>query len=406
MFNRKSLLGTSWELTINKIFKTSLILFFVVSVTFSTIYTPQAILPTLQQFFQLSISETNLLLFSMLFTLMIATPLYIPIIKRYDKKKIMVFSIFFLFLSVSLSALADSYYLLLFSRILQGIFLPGFTAVMLSYVQEIYPKNSIGLGIGIYMAATSFGAVAGRLLAGWVTYMYSWEIAFFVFASLLLVALFALIFGLPSVKKDKSNTKQIINEQSIFHYFFDIKIISLLLIPMVVFFSFMSITTFITYRLHNMPFNFNESQLGNLFLILLVGVIVSPVAGKYSDTIGRVKIIFIGIISLITGIILTIFDIYGVIIGVGFVTIGMFSVQSVAPAYLGDLVPHDKGRVLLLYQIFFYFGGAMGTLIPTVLWSYYNYNGVAFLCLGLVILALLPLIYLTFTTKYNYRSLG
>ncbi|HHD79996.1 MAG TPA: MFS transporter, partial [Campylobacterales bacterium] len=369
---------------------------------FSTIYTPQAILPTLQQVFQLSMSETNLLLFSMLFVLMVATPFYIPIIKRYDKKKIMSFSIFFLFLSVLLSALADNYYLLLFSRVLQGIFLPGFTAVMLSYVQEIYPENRRGLGIGIYMAATSFGAVLGRLLAGWITYIYSWDIAFFVFASLLLVALLALLFGLPSTKIDNTKTKQIRSDKSIFYCFFQLEIISLLFIPMVVFFSFMSITTFIPYRLHNIPFGFNESQLGNIFLILLVGVVVSPIAGKYSDILGRVKIMFIGIFSLIIGMILTTTDLNSVIIiGIGFVTIGMFSVQSVAPAYLGDLVPHDKGHILLLYQIFFYFGGAMGTLVPTVVWSYYNYFGVIVLCLGVVILAILPLIYLTFTKKYN-----
>ena len=127
--------------------KTSLTLFFVVSVIFSTIYTPQAILLTLKEVFHTSIAETNLLLSGMLFVLMVATPLYTPIAKRWEKKKIMMVSIFFLFIAVGMSAFATSYELLLARRVMQGIFIPGITAIILSYVQEIYPKEHRGLWI-------------------------------------------------------------------------------------------------------------------------------------------------------------------------------------------------------------------------------------------------------------------
>lgn len=150
--------------------KISIALFFIVSVIFSTIYTPQAILPVLKETFHISVLETNLLLSGMLFVLMFSTPFYAPISNRFGKKKIMVFCTFFLFLSVLLSSVTSNFYVLLFSRFLQGVFVPGITAIMLSYVQEIYPKSHRGFGMGIYMAATSFGAVIGRLLAGWITF--------------------------------------------------------------------------------------------------------------------------------------------------------------------------------------------------------------------------------------------
>jgi len=177
--------------------KISVTLFFVVSVIFSTIYTPQAILPVLKQTFHISVLETNLLLSGMLFVLMFSTPFYAPISNRFGKKKIMVVATFCLFLSVLLSSMSSNFYVLLLSRFMQGLFVPGITAIMLSYVQEIYPKSHRGLGMGIYMAATSFGAVMGRLLAGWVTYLYSWRVAFLVFAILLVIAFIAMIFALP-----------------------------------------------------------------------------------------------------------------------------------------------------------------------------------------------------------------
>ncbi|MDX1810268.1 MAG: MFS transporter [Sulfurospirillaceae bacterium] len=372
----------------------SITLFFVVSVIFSTIYTPQAILPVLKQVFHIGVAETNLLLSGMLFVLMIATPFYAPISNRWSKKNIMVFSTFFLFIAVSLSAVASNFYLLLFSRILQGIFVPGITAIMLSYVQEIYPKSYVGLGMGIYMAATSFGAVIGRLLAGWVTYIYSWRMAFAVFAVFLLVALIAMIFGLPANTAGNIIKKEIIKKKDIVLYLSNPRILSVLLIPTVVFFSFMAISTFATYHLAQAPFNLNSSEIGNIFLVLLLGVFISPLAGRYSDIVGRVRILFLGVGILILGIILTLsHSSLFIIVGIGFVTLGMFSVQSVTPTYIGELVPSNRGVTAVLYQTFFYLGGCLGTLLPSIAWKYYHYSGVAILCITLLLLGIAPLVF-------------
>ncbi len=80
--------------------KISIILFFVVSIIFSIIYTPQAILPTLEKVFDIGIIKTNSLLFGMIFTLMIATPFYIIASNRWEKKKIMIYATFFLLLQL------------------------------------------------------------------------------------------------------------------------------------------------------------------------------------------------------------------------------------------------------------------------------------------------------------------
>lgn len=137
----------------------------------------------------------------MLFVMMISTPFYAPISNRFAHKNIMLFSLFFLFLSVLLSSVTTNFYILLFSRFLQGMFLPGITAIMLSYVQEIYPKSYRGLGLGIYMAATGFGAVIGCLLAGWITFLYSWKMAFLSFAVLLFIAFIAMLLHCQNLKE-------------------------------------------------------------------------------------------------------------------------------------------------------------------------------------------------------------
>jgi len=334
----------------------------------------------------------------MLFVLMIATPFYAPFIRRFEKKKIMMVALFFLSLALLLSALARSYEMLLFSRLIQGIFLPAITATMLSYVQEIYPKEHRGLGMGIYMASTAFGAVIGRLLAGWITYLYSWREAFGVFALLLLVALLAMKLGLPTTQNPLESETSVPNKTRLKPSFpINLKIFAILLIPMVVFFSFMAITTFVIYHLAQAPFLLNEAQLGNLFLVLLLAVVVSPLAGRYSDRFGRINILFLALLSLMLGMVLTLSSsLILIIIGMGLVTIGMFSVQSVTPTYLGDLVPENRSTMAVMYQTFFYFGGAMGTILPLLAWKYGGYDGVVMLCFSLVVLGVSPFGYVVF----------
>jgi len=171
-------------------------------------------------------AQTNLLLSGMLFVLMVVTPLYTPFVRRFEKKKIMMVSLFLLFVAVLLSAYAASYEVLLLSRVLQGIFIPGITAIMLAYVQDIYPQKHRGLGMGVYMAATGFGAVMGRLLAGWMTYAYSYKEAFGVFTLLLLLALGAMAwgvwdFGIMLFPTKKSiNFKDELREKNIFRHIY------------------------------------------------------------------------------------------------------------------------------------------------------------------------------------------
>ena len=177
--------------------------------------------------------------------------------------------------------------------------------------------------------------------------------------------------------------------QLFWQYLRDKKFLSVLLIPMVVFFTFMAMTTFVTYHLSLAPYSLNESTLGSLFLVLLLAVVVSPLAGRLSDSVSRVTLIYMGIFFLILGLFLMLLSpLSMVIVGLGFVVIGMFTVQSVAPTYLVALAPHDKATITVLYQSFFYFGGVMGTLLPSLAWAYGGFDGVVWVCVWLLLLGI------------------
>lgn len=378
-------------------------MFFVTTSIFSSIYTPQAMLPELKIAFHIDITKVNLLISAMLYVLILGTPIYAPISAAIGRKKTMVFSTLLLIIPTFVAALAPTFSWLLICRIFQGLFIPGVTAIMLAYVLVTYPKENVGLAIGMYMSASSLGGVLGRLLAGWITQWFSWRAAFLFFAVLLIIAVFLMIFWLP---KDPSHTEKRIHWNKIRPLVTNPKILTCLLIPLIVFFSFMSITTFSTFYLANPPFNLNPGQLGNTFLILLLGTLISPITGKWSDKIGRTKIIFIGIFLLFIGTGLTLVPIFLVVlVGFGLVTIGMFTVQSVAPAYIGELAGSEKTTSSVLYQMFFYLGGALGTLLPSLFWTKYQYIGIVILTDVVILMGLLFFIMSLFSkqTKQNIK---
>lgn len=374
-------------------FRISAIIFFVTTAVFSTIYTPQAILPNLREDFQLTIPEVNLLLSVMIYILMLGTPIYAPLSKKLGYKKTMVFATLLLMIPTLVASFVSSYSWFLVSRIVQGLFVPGVTAVMLAYIQVMFSKEQVGLAMGMYMSAASLGGVLGRLLTGWITELYSWRSSFLFFAAILAIGLILMIFWLPRESKNGGNQVKW-TWLKIRSILFDFQILSGLMIPAVVFFSFMSISTFSTFYLVGHPFDLSPGQLGSTFLVLFLGVIVSPIAGKWSDKVGRVKVILVGMTFLIIGAVLTLFtNLLIIILGLGLVTMGMFVAQSAAPTYIGELIGQEKTVAAVFYQMFFYFGGAMGTLLPSFIWPRFEYLGVVLFTEGVILLGLTFLVF-------------
>ncbi len=77
-----------------------------------------------------------------------------------------------------------------------------------------------------------------------------------------------------------------------------------------------------------------------------------------------------------------------VIVGLGMLTLGMFSTVPAVNLYLGEQATVAKGTAASMYLSLYYFGGSVGAVLPGFALLRAGWPGVVFLCLGMILVAL------------------
>ncbi|HEU5367492.1 MAG TPA: hypothetical protein VFU69_03470, partial [Ktedonobacterales bacterium] len=77
-----------------------------------------------------------------------------------------------------------------------------------------------------------------------------------------------------------------------------------------------------------------------------------------------------------------------VIVGLGLLTLGMFSTIPAVNLYLGLQAKVARGTAASMYLAFYYVGGSIGAVVPGFAFLWMGWTGAALLCLAMVMLAL------------------
>ena len=151
--------------------------------------------------------------------------------------------------------------------------------------------------MGSILASGTLGLIFGRVLMGLMTAHIGWQFSFRVVSSVLFVLSALTFLSLVEKKNEKSNSHQQLTRlySKSIRLFFNPECLSLLLAGFSLFFGFLGMVTFLTYRLIAPPFNFSSGGIG---WISFAGItaLVAPFAGNFSHKIGIYKIIFPGLL--------------------------------------------------------------------------------------------------------------
>jgi YNFM family putative membrane transporter len=77
-----------------------------------------------------------------------------------------------------------------------------------------------------------------------------------------------------------------------------------------------------------------------------------------------------------------------VVVGLGMLTLGMFSTVPAVNLYLGEQASVAKGTAASMYLSLYYFGASIGAVLPGFTLLRAGWHGVVFLCLGMILVAL------------------
>ncbi|KQS03269.1 hypothetical protein ASG11_02500 [Sphingomonas sp. Leaf357] len=358
--------------------------------TFSLLYAAQPLLPLFASDFQLSAEGASL-------AIGLATgPLAIGILfagalsDRWGRRPMMVAAMFLAGALGLATAAAPSWPVLLAVRFATGVALAGVPAVAMAYVSEEVDQVSVGSAMGLYIAGSAIGGMAGRLgvslltdIAGW-----RWAMAAVGLASLAMAEAFrrlapesqGFVASTPSVRHVARGMIALFRDRAMALLFAE----AFLLMGV-----FVSIYNYAGFRLMGAPYGLSHAAVGAIFLLYLLGSVSSAWFGGLAGTLGR-RVFWVPVILLIAGVALTAARPLALVIaGIGIVTIGFFGAHSIASAWVGRRASARRGQAAAVYLFFYYAGSSVLGSLGGMAWTRGGWSAVAWYCGGLGALAIL-----------------
>jgi len=369
--------------------RSTLALYGAAVIVFSDMYITQPILPLLSREFGVAPAMAGLSVSAVVLLIALASTSYGPLSDLVGRKPVMVGSCALLAVPTFLCAFAPTFNLLLLCRALQGLCIPGVTAVAVAYLGDTVAPHALGRSVGAWIAANVAGGLLSRVASGILTDFFDWHTPFLLFGVLTLVCAIWMAVTLPADQSTISSRGWVEAYRGMFAHLANRRLVGAFLIGGALFFGFIAIFTYLPYYLTGAPFFLAPSLVAFAYVSYLAGVIVSPLAGQLSNRYSRRLLIALGLFVAMIGIGLTLIpNLPLIVLGLFILCTGMFTAQAIAPALVNLLAPNNKGGAGALYLMSYYLGGTAGAALPGLAWQHFAWAGVVGCSLMALLIAL------------------
>jgi len=350
---------------------------------FALLYSVQPLLPELAQQFGLTPAQSSWALSITTLALAVSLVLSGALSDRIGRKKLMAASLVASAVFTLLCAFARDFTQLLVLRGLLGFALGGMPAVAMAYLAEEIDAKSLGVSMGLYIGGSAFGGMAGRVLASFVSDHYSWRLAMALMGAAGLYAAWEFWRSLPESRNFRKGSASVLAGARA--HLGDHGLPWLFALGFLMMGVFVSLYNYISYRLLDAPYGLGQSAVGALSVLYLIGMYSAVWAGRLADRIGRRNVLWIVLLMMLAGLLLTLSHALAVIVaGMALFTFGFFASHSVASSWVGRRAQAPQALASAMYLFFYYSGSSvLGSLCGTV-WSSAGWTGVvALLALAL-----------------------
>jgi predicted MFS family arabinose efflux permease len=277
-------------------------------------------------------------------------------------------------------------------RFVQGLLMPGIIAVTIAYISEEWAAGGAATVMAAYVAGNVLGGVTGRFLSGMVAEHFGWRLSFVALGALNALGAAAVWKWLPQPRVAVAAGSLRGSVGDMLAHLRKPVLLATFAIGMGTLFALVATFTYITFYLAAPPFGLGTAALGSLFLVYLVGVVVTPLCGRWIDRFGHRPAYVGSALASAAGIAMTLSHWLPLVVaGLAVCSTGVFVCQSAATAYLGHVAGRAKSSAAGLYSTFYYAGGTLGAAVPALAWSGGGWPG----CVAMTIAVLLGTVGLT-----------
>ncbi|MEV5834130.1 MFS transporter [Nocardia sp. NPDC052112] len=376
--------------------------------TFASMYSAQALLPSLSAAF--GVAPARAALAVSLTTGFLASAI-VPVSAlsaRIGRTRVMTWSAVVSAVIGLLLPLSPSLEVLLAGRALQGVALAGVPAVAMAYLAEEIGGDGLGAAMGVYVAGTSIGGLSGRLIPAFALDLASWRWAE---AAIAVAAAGCTIWFVRALPPSRGFVARPAGMRTVLS---DLGtplrhggLLALFGLAFVLVGGFVSIYNFLGYRLTRAPFELPAVVAGSVFLLYLAGTLASAAAGRWADRIGKHRVLAAAVTMMGIGVLVTIPDrLITIVLGISLCTAGFFGAHAVASTWVGAMAPGNRGAASSLYLFSYYLGAAIIGSSTGIAYANGGWVGLA-ICVGALLAVAAVLVwYLMIRARLGFEAVA
>jgi predicted MFS family arabinose efflux permease len=346
--------------------------------TFLNVYTPQAILPALAATFHVPAADTGLTITATLLAVACVAPFVGTISDRLGRKRLIVGACALLVLPTLAVASSRSLEAMIAWRFVQGLLFPFIFAVTVAYIGDECDGADIIRTSGNYALGTIFGGFSGRFVAGIASDLGGWRFAFVVLAVVTGLGAAAIGLLLPPEQRFRRLAGGIGGALRTYRdHLTNPRLLATCAIGFGMLFGTVASFTYVNFYLAAPPFGLGPGALAFVFSVYLLAAPTTPIGSRVAIRIGRRRTMFLACGLAAAGLALTLVPMVpAVIMGLAGICGGLFVVQSLSLGFIGVTVRRAKSTAVGLYVTIYYIGGALGGIVPGILWRVAGWPGV------------------------------
>ncbi len=345
--------------------------------TFAQLYSTQAVLPIMATDLQVTAAEAALTI--SLATVGLAATV-IPwsfLADRIGRVKAMTWGITAATVLGLLVPLAPSFGMLLALRLLEGMALGGIPAIAIAYLNEEVNRAHAAMAAGSYIAGTTLGGLAGRLVAGPAGELWGWRTGALAVSLMATVAAVLFLVLIPKARGFAAAKAAGLRGAfgMLAGHLRNPRLLALYVQAFLMMGGFVAVYNYLGFRLSAAPFLLPATLISLIFLAYLSGTVTSRWAGALTARFGRRAVLLAGLALVISGLALTLTQVIAVILtGLVLFTGGFFAAHSIGSGWTGSIAASGRAQAASLYNLAYYLGSSVigwsgGLLFQSLGWT-------------------------------------
>jgi YNFM family putative membrane transporter len=373
---------------------------------FINLYSPQSILPLLSQEFHATAAEISTIITVSTLAVALTAPFTGTVADVLGRKRVIVAAMFVLVVPTVMVGLATSLPQLVFWRVVQGLVLPPIFAVAVAYIGDEWGPKEATTAAGIYSSGSSLGGFSGRLVTGFLADLIGWRAGFFALGAIAFTGAIIVAFLLPHERRFVRSEGLLASGRQMLAHLRNGQLLATYAVGFGVLFNFICTFTFVSFHLAAAPYNLSASWLGAIFVVYIVGSVLTPWTGWAVGRFGR-RPFMVAVITLwLAGIVLTLApSLPLIIVGLALGASCGLICQAVSTGYVTTTAKAGRSSAVGLYVTCFYTGGSFGAAAGSVAWTLGGWSAcVALVAAMLAIMAAIVMLAWTGTARRETPS--